>query len=97
MTNHPHIHGAGRLIKTMINDLPPVYGKSRLLAGFIGFLFGGLGLGLYFWSWRDFLYPVVIFGLSVFLLGSALPVVGVLPGYLLGILFATVWGVWRAW
>ncbi len=73
----------------LLDDLPPLHGKNPLLAALIGFFFGGIGLGLYFWSWRDFVYPVVIFLILAFMF----PVVGAIPGMLI----AAGWGLVRAW
>jgi len=97
MSSQPHIRGGGKAIGALIKDLPRIHGKSRVLAGIIGFAFGGLGLGLYFWSWRDFLYPILVFILAVLVAGTfILPVLGVAPGWLVGSLFASGWGIWRA-
>jgi hypothetical protein len=97
VSNHQQIHGGGKLIGSLIGDLPTIYDKSPVIAGIIGFCFGGLGLGLYFQSWKDFVYPLVIFFLSVLIMGSVvLPVIGVLPGWLLGAILSAGWGVWRA-
>ncbi len=92
-----HLRGGGRVISTIVGDLPYVEGKNPVIAAILGFLFGGLGLGLYFWSWKDFLYPVLVFIVTIIFFGSfVLPIIGVMPGWLVGSLFASGWGVWRA-
>jgi hypothetical protein len=90
------IHGTGRFMKFLIDDLPPLNGKNPVIAGILGFCFGGVGLGLYFWSWKDFLYPVVIFFLAVLTMSFLLPVIGAFPGWLVGGILAAGWGAWRA-
>jgi hypothetical protein len=34
--------------------------KNPGLAGLIGLIAGGIGLGLYFWSWTDVFIPIVL-------------------------------------
>lgn len=41
-----------------------------MVALLLGFLFGGIGLAIYFWSWRDLLVGVVI-GAAVVLIALA--------------------------
>jgi len=95
--SHHHYRGTGKVMKALVGDLPDVDDKSPVLAGIVGFLFGGLGLGLYFWSWKDFVYPLLIFALVVITMGTiVLPVIGVVPGWLFGSLLSCGWGVWRA-
>lgn len=77
---------------TVLNKLP-VLKKRRLpsLAFAIGFLFGGVGLGLYFRSFIDFLAPIaVILALSLagYGVGSG--------GYLVGAFIAGLYGAFRA-
>lgn len=52
MSKEAHVaHG----IHALLADLPPIREKKNpLVAGVLGFLFGGIGLGLYFGSWKDF-------------------------------------------
>jgi hypothetical protein len=96
MSNYVHVHGAGKLLKWLANDLPAVHGKNQLIAGILGFFFGGVGLGLYFRSWKDFLYPIIVLVVIMLTMGTAIPLIGAIPGWLLGGLFAAGWGVWRA-
>jgi hypothetical protein len=76
-----------------LNDVAGVFAplgkvRSPATAAVIGFLFGGLGLGIYFRSFIDFIIPiaVVIFA-SAFL--HAAGVVG-------GAVAASCWGYFRA-
>jgi hypothetical protein len=62
--------------------------KSPGAAAVIGFLFGGIGLGLYLWSFVDFVVPIAI----VLLAGAALKA----AGFLAGAVIASVWGYFRA-
>jgi len=79
-------------IQKLIEDLPPLkVKKNPLLAGILGFLFGGLGIGLYFQSWKDGVYLVVVFLMLSFLLAPL-----VVVGPLIALLFAGVWGFARA-
>jgi len=57
-----HEHHAAHFIKRLFEKLPPITEKKNpLIAGILGFFFGGIGLGLYFQTWQDFLYPVIAF------------------------------------
>ena len=49
--------------------------KSPLIAAILGFLFNGVGLGIYLRSWLDFLVPVAISILIAILSGGILVVV----------------------
>jgi hypothetical protein len=72
----------------IIEDLPPIPEKKNpVIAGILGFLFGGIELGLYFQTWKDFLYPVIVFVMLSILLA---PLVVVGPFFAL--VFAAVWG-----
>lgn len=62
--------------------------KNPLIAGLIGFAFGGIGLGLYFRSFKDFLYPILV----MLLLSFLFPGVGTVAG----IALTTLWGIIRA-
>jgi hypothetical protein len=90
------VHGAGRAIKSLVGDLPVLEKKNWVLAGLLGFFFGGLGLGLYFQSWKDFIYPILVFFIVTIAWGSFIPFFGAAPGALVGFLFASCWGIWRA-
>jgi len=67
--------------------------RSPAAAAIVGFLFGGIGLGLYFRSVLDFLIPVLCAIASVAV--GAAAVSGRL-GYLAGALIAARWGYYRA-
>lgn len=67
---------------------PNIYGKSRVLAAILGLLLGGIGLGIYFRSWKDFIIPIVVSIVLVYLFAAG--------GLMLSALFAAVWGFWRA-
>lgn len=60
---------------------PVASGKSAIVAFFAGFLFGPFGVGLYLWSFADFivLMGLVLLG-SVVTVGVAAPVLWVLCG-----------------
>jgi len=82
-------HHAFHFIKHLFGDLPPlVEKKNPLIAGILGFCFGGIGLGLYFQSWKDFFYPVIAF----VLLSIVIPGLGTI----LAVIFTGIWGVVRA-
>jgi hypothetical protein len=89
MSNSHLNHAIGHGIKEALTRLPPIRDKKNpLIAGLLGFLLGGLGLGLYFRSWADFIVPILVFmGLSIMIPGL---------GSVAAILFATGWGVVRA-
>ncbi len=84
-----HEHHVAHGIKALLEDLPPIREKKNpLIAGILGFLFGGVGLGLYFQSWKDFFYPIlVMIGLSIIIPGL---------GTIVAIIFTTIWGIVRA-
>ena len=86
MSKEVHVaHG----IKALWEDLPPIREKKHpLLAGIIGFMFGGIGLGLYFQSWKDFLYPVLAW------VALAIVIPGL--GLILAAIFSATWGAARA-
>jgi hypothetical protein len=60
--------------------------KSPILAAIIGFLFGPIGVGLYFQSWRDFFLCLGVLIFLMFFVVSA-------P---LGWLFSTAYACYRA-
>jgi len=85
-------HHYPHFIHKLLEDLPPIKEKKNpVLAGILGFLFGGIGLGIYFQSFKDFLYPVLVFLMLSVLLAPLLVV-----GPFLALLFASGWGVVRA-
>jgi hypothetical protein len=76
---------AMRLIETLP---PPAPGRSPWKAYLIGFLFSGVGLGLYFRSWVDFIVPTSVWLALLALPGDA--------GLWLGALLGGTWGLLRA-
>ncbi len=76
----------------LVEDLPPIHEKKNpIVAGLLGFFFGGIGLGIYFQTWKDFLYPVAVFVMASILLAPLIVV-----GPFLALIFAAVWGTVRA-
>jgi len=73
----------------LFNRLPTLRKhKSENVAAIVGFLFGGIGLALYFWSIIDLLFPVVVaIALGIVLKGG---------GWLIGAIFASFYGWFRA-
>ena len=67
---------------------PYIHGKSRVLAAIIGLLFGGIGLGIYFGSWKDFFILLVISIILVLMFAAG--------GVLLSAIISAIWGFWRA-
>lgn len=63
MKTHPSI--INRLLSIADDSEPLAKKKNPALAAAIGFFFGGIGLGLYLRSWRDFLIP---FGILLLML-----------------------------
>ena len=56
---------------TLFNHLSPLHAsKSEAWAAILGFAFGGLGLGIYFRSFIDFVIPVAIFFALFFWVGD---------------------------
>ncbi len=85
-TIHSAFHALPRLKKR----------KDPTAAAILGFFFGGFGLGLYFWTWADFFLPVIAFVLTESTLGTIIPGVGLIPGWLFASIFAAIWGAARA-
>jgi hypothetical protein len=68
--------------------------KSPQLAGFLGFVLGGLALGLYFLSFIDFLIPI---GITIAVAVIAQKFGGLTElGWLAGAIIAALWGYFRA-
>ena len=85
-------HHYPHYIQKLWEDLPRLRTKkSPLIAGILGFLFGGIGIGLYFQSWKDAAYLIVIFIMLSLLLSPL-----VIVGPFLALCFASGWGVVRA-
>jgi hypothetical protein len=75
--------------------LPPMREKiNPVTAGIIGFLFGGIGLGLYFKSIIDFFIPVG-FAVATTIIAVAVSAPSS-TGYLSGCIIAARWGYYRA-
>lgn len=62
--------------------------KSPTVAMMIGFLFGPIGLGIYFKTFWDFLIPLFL----LIVLGTIIPGLGLIPGWI----FSAVFGYFRA-
>ncbi len=79
------------------SGLPPLRKeRNPVKAAIIGFLFGGIGLGLYFKSMIDFLIPV---GFAIATTAVAAMSAGPTPGtagFLGGCMIAARWGYYRA-
>jgi hypothetical protein len=76
-------------IHLMLKNLPPIREKKNpFLAGVIGFFFGGIGLGIYFKTWQDFVFPILVF----VLLSTVIPVLGTIAAFF----FGAIWGLVRA-
>lgn len=70
--------------------LPPLSkSKNSQIAAVLGFLLGGIGLGIYFLSFIDFLIPI----LFAFLLTAVLP--SLEGAWLVGAIIAALWGYLR--
>jgi hypothetical protein len=80
------------LLTDLFSKLPALRkDKSPGMAAVLGFLFGGVGLGLYLWSFIDFLFPVVIV-IAVSVAASSL---ASHSGYLIGAVIAGFYGYFR--
>lgn len=84
-----HVGHVGHFISGLLKNLPPIATKKDpVIGGILGFCCGGIGLGLYFQTWQDFLFPILIFiSLSIII-----PGLGAIPA----IILTTTWGVFRA-
>ncbi|MDM3858530.1 MAG: hypothetical protein PT118_01520 [Aphanizomenon gracile PMC644.10] len=76
-------------IQKLMNSLPPLHAKKEpTVALIVGILFGGIGLGIYFRSFVDF---VLLFGIAIaitFAFGD--------PGIVAGVILAGLYGYFRA-
>lgn len=61
-------------------------GKSPVWAFVLGVFLGPIGTGLYLRTWMDFLIPLAVALLVIFLLGLPAPLTWFISG---------AWGVWR--
>jgi hypothetical protein len=84
------------MIFTLMDKLAPLHRrKSSGLAAFLGFVLGGVGLGIYFRSFVDFLFPIgLAIAASVFWSGLANLDGG--TAVLAGSIMASLYGYFRA-
>lgn len=83
-------------LKGALGTLSPLSArKSPNLAAFLGFLFGGIGIGLYFWSFIDALIPLAIV-LALTFAVDQLAAVDAIVGLLTGAIVAALYGYLRA-
>jgi TM2 domain-containing membrane protein YozV len=76
------------LVNEFLSNLSPLKKrKSSGVASILGFLFGGIGLGIYLQSPVDFLIPIFI----TLVLGVVLPGIG----FLVGAVVSGLWGYFR--
>jgi hypothetical protein len=86
---HHAAHGF-HTVKDLYEGLPALpHRKSPVVAGLLGFLFGGIGLGLYFRTWKDGVFPILAFAMLSMICPWGL-------GEFAGAVFACIWGVVRA-
>ncbi|HEX3019703.1 MAG TPA: hypothetical protein VHP36_05355 [Chitinispirillaceae bacterium] len=77
------------IINEMFEKLPVLNDrKDPTLSAILGLLFGGIGLGIYFRSFIDFLLPILITMVFVAIFEDV--------GFLGGVLFASIYGYFRA-
>jgi hypothetical protein len=82
-------------IFTIMDKLDPFpKQKSPQLAGFLGFVLGGLALGVYFLSFIDFLIPIGIAIAATVIAQQFGDLAGL--GWLAGAIIAALWGYFRA-
>lgn len=75
-------------IEKMMKELPPVRGKSAGVACIIGFVFGGIGLAVYFRSVVDAFFPLGVALALMFVAGADI-------GWLAGAVVAALYGYFR--
>lgn len=76
--------------KWLFKALPPLSkSKNSQIAALLGFLFGGIGLGIYFLSFIDFLIPIFFAYLLTAILSS------LEEAWLFGAIIAALWGYLR--
>ena len=68
--------------------------KNAGLAAVLGFLFGGIGLGIYFRSFVDFLFPVALV-ITASVLSTGFAQLDPQIGFLAGSIVASLWGYFR--
>jgi hypothetical protein len=87
MSQHPS--QAARQAQMLVKNLKPLHTeKNPGIAFLLGILFGAIGVGIYFRSWKDFFVCLFLF----IVLTLAIPAVGAIPGWL----FAGFYGAYRA-
>ena len=83
-------------IDKILNKLHVLHAKkSENLSALLGFLFGGIGLGIYFRSFIDVLIPVVTLVVLTALSERAADVAATY-GWLMGAIFSSLYGYLRA-
>jgi hypothetical protein len=75
-------------IEKMMMRLPSVRGKNAAVACVVGFIFGGIGLAIYFRNVIDLVFPVAV------AIAASL-VIGLNVGWLAGALLAALYGYFR--
>lgn len=85
ITKHPHSI-VGGLFRIAEDSEPLTEQKNPILAAAIGFVSGGVGLGIYLRSWRDFLIP---FGLLLLVL-----VLGIVTLEVLSVTTPFIWAAY---
>jgi hypothetical protein len=75
-------------IEKMMKNLPPVRGKNAGVACIVGFIFGGIGLAIYFRNVVDLFFPVGV-GIALVL------VTGINLGWLVGAIVVALYGYYR--
>jgi len=77
------------MLMDLLKSLPALKkSKNPTLAAIIGFLFGGIGLGIFFLSFTDFVLPILV----VIILAAVLKA----AGWIVGAAFAGLYGFVRA-
>jgi hypothetical protein len=93
---HPSAEESMETIKKAIREMPPLHEMKNLnWAAAIGFLFGGIGLAVYFRSVIDGVVPIAIMVVAIIaasVVGSDLTVFG----WLAGAIIASLYGYYRA-
>jgi hypothetical protein len=76
-------------IARVMSPLPPLAGRKKpWLAFVLGFLLGGIALGIYFRSWVDLVVPTVVWLVLIATPGDA--------GFWAGAAIGGLWGLLRA-
>ncbi len=79
----------------LFEHMPPLNGaKNPQLAAVLGFFFGGIGLGIYFMSFVDFLIPILI-SILLFAVLQGLASMDTTIAWLVGAIIAGLWGFFR--